>query len=263
MVTLSQFDDTVFSIKRSFYHLIKHPYFDLYLADPPVDEDKIRFMFAMLEGDDIPNKDVELYTIASLLVQAALDIHESIPLHNESASYERRKGQLEILAGDYYSSLYYYLLAKHNKMSMIQVFSNTIQEINESKMLIYKNDNTPSEKIEENTVFIESILIRKIASHFGRDEWNEIMKDFFYLKRLLLERKEWTFGKTNTIIHLLQEEIQNKDDLISFLDEKINTLKERIIEKSKVMNRFEQFITELVDDLFVRFAPKEKIVGER
>ncbi len=262
MVTLSQFDEIVYIIKRSFYHLIKHPYFDLYLADPPVDEDKIRFMYAMLQGD-IPEKDVKLYTIASLLVQAALDIHENIPLHNVTATFERRKGQLEVLAGDYYSSLYYYLLAKHNKLSMIQVFSNTIQEINECKMNIYENGAISAKEVEEHIVFIESRLLQKIAQHFGREKWNAIVKDFFYLKLLLTERKEWSFGRTNTIIRSLKSEVDSMEAVLAQLERKITMLKDRLIENSQFVGRFQQFVVELVDDLFVRFAPRERIVGER
>ncbi len=262
MVTLSQFDETVYEIKRTFYHLIKHPYLDLYLADPMVDEDKIRFLFAMLQGE-LPNGDVELYTISTLLVQAALDIHEGIPLHNVTETFERKKGQLEVLAGDYYSSLYYYLLAKNEQLPMVQVFSHTIQDINECKMNIYGNHGLPFAEVEENVVFIESILLQKIAAHFSRDGWGEIMKDFFYLKRLLFERKEWLLGNTHTMIQSLQSEIGASGNLLERLDEKMNVLKDRIVKNSKIVGTFERFIIELVDDLMGRMTPKEKIVEER
>lgn len=262
MVILSRFDDTVYEIKRNFYQLIKHPYLDLYLADPEVDEDKIRFIYAMLQ-EDLPKKDVELYAISILLVQAALDVHEAITLHNVTAKFERRKGQLEILAGDYYSSLYYYLLAKNNQLPMVQVFSHTIQEINEYKMNIYHSPALPFEVVQENVISIESILLQKIAAHFNLTGWGEIMKNFFYLKRLLFERNEWLIGKKHPITSALLQEAGSVEEMLYQLDQKVEDRKDMLLKSSKLVGSFEQFVTELVDDLMRRASTKEKIVEER
>ena len=130
-------------------------------------------------------------------------------------------------------------------------------------MNIYENGAISAKEVEEHIVFIESRLLQKIAQHFGREKWNAIVKDFFYLKLLLTERKEWSFGRTNTIIRSLKSEVDSMEAVLAQLERKITRLKDRLIENSQFVGRFQQFVVELVDDLFVRFAPRERIVGER
>lgn len=261
MVTLSQFDTTVQEIKRSFYHLIKHPYLDLYLADPEVDEDKIRFLYAMLQNV-LPNKDVELYTISTLLVQAALDVHEEINLHNITETFERRKGQLEILAGDYYSSLYYYLLAKNSQLPMIQVFSHTIQEINEFKMNIYLSPDLTFDEAKKNIILIESILLQKIAAHFDLDGWDGVLENYFFLKRILHEKSEWKSGRIHPLTKALGKDV-SEENITGQLEKMAGDVKDQLIEKSSLVKGFEEFIIELVDQLFKQAASREKVVEER
>src|SRR5690625_4949008 len=117
MVRLSQFDEHVQDIKKSFCRITKHSYMESYITDPEIDEDKVRFLFATLE-QNLPIDQVKLFAISSLLVQAALDVHEGITLHKVTTDRVRKNRQLTILAGDYYSSLYYYLLATNNHLPL-------------------------------------------------------------------------------------------------------------------------------------------------
>ncbi|NEU31128.1 heptaprenyl diphosphate synthase component 1 [bacterium LRH843] len=251
MVEISQFNDRVNEIKKSFYQLIKHPYLESYIADPEVDEDKIRFLYSMLE-QCVPEKEAKMFTISALLVQAALDVHESVTLHEVTADFERKNRQLTILAGDYYSSLYYYLLAEHNHLPLIQVFSHTIQDINEYKMTIYSSRNLPYEEVKENIALIESILFQNIAKHFGQTKWIAVMHDYFYMKRLLVEWTDWQKGKDVPIINALSSEASGIEDVRYLIESKVEDLKDRIFENSRALESCSGLIVEHVDELIKR-----------
>src|SRR5690625_2804939 len=136
MVRMREFNKIVAEAKEKFYTLTKHSFLKAYSTDPTIDDDKVRFLYAILQKK-LPKKDTDMFVISSLLVQAALDVHESVTLNDVTSDFLRKNRQLTILAGDYYSSLYYYLLAENEHLPLLSVFSNTIQKINEYKMSIY------------------------------------------------------------------------------------------------------------------------------
>src|SRR5699024_11978545 len=78
--------------------------------------------------------------------------------------------QLAVLAGDYYSGLYYALLAEHGQIRMIQILANAIKQINEYKMNIYYE---AANDINELIYFLmkqESLLIDSVAEEFQLEE---------------------------------------------------------------------------------------------
>src|SRR5699024_4157598 len=58
--------------------------------------------------------------LAIMLVQIALDTHDLIPNGKQDMTMSETEKQLSVLAGDYYSGLYYSLLAEIGEVSLIQ-----------------------------------------------------------------------------------------------------------------------------------------------
>lgn len=261
MVRISQFNDKVDEIKKSFYSLIRHPYLQSYISEPKVDEDKVRFLYAMLH-ERLPNKEAKMFTISALLVQAALDVHEAVSLHKIKTDSVRKNRQLTILAGDYYSSLYYYLLAENKHLPMIRVFSHTIQEINEFKMNVYDSVDLTYDVAEQNVALIESILMQNIAEHFEQSSWKGVMNDFFYLKRLLFEKSKWLEGKTYPIIQSILQEVNQVEDVLHCIEQKVEDVKDGLLKKSKALQSCENFVIEHVDELLGRTPFQEKVAEE-
>ena len=100
-----------------------------------------------------------------MLVQSALDTHELIPADNDSEMSETEK-QLSVLAGDYYSGLYYYLLSKNNNIELIQLLAEAIKEINEDKMNLYYNDARDFNEFIHLMMRIDTALLTNTARYF-------------------------------------------------------------------------------------------------
>ncbi|WP_349407571.1 heptaprenyl diphosphate synthase component 1 [Pseudalkalibacillus sp. SCS-8] len=168
---------------------LQHPYLMRYIDQPVIDEDKLLLTYIILNEKELAEEDLDKYAISTMLVQIALDTHESITSNEVIADHDKKNRQLTVLAGDYYSSLYYYLLSDMKDLSMIRTLAQAIQEINENKMQYYKNDHQSIENSMENIHRIESSLLLKTADHFHLPLWKGIADEFLFMKRMLIERK--------------------------------------------------------------------------
>ena len=127
---------------------------------------------------------LENYAMTTMLVQIALDTHE----HISNAPIDEKNRQLTVLAGDYYSGLYYKLLAETEDNLMIKELSKGIKEVNEHKISVYRKESRGIDELMTSIKRIESSLITRFSKYFKVDLWNEIIANLFFMKRLLRKR---------------------------------------------------------------------------
>ncbi|WP_158282152.1 heptaprenyl diphosphate synthase component 1 [Salipaludibacillus keqinensis] len=188
MTALYDYNEELSEVFESFYRSVKHPYLMKYIEDPVIDKDQATILFYLLKEKELSEKYKHDCILTVLLVQAALDTHETVNIHELGSEQLKTKRQLTVLAGDYYSSLYYYVLSKLEDVSLIRVLSRSIQEINESKMNIYKHH---KKRIQPNVSDLKTIyasIVTNIAHLFNVSEWSEVIEEFLFLKALLHER---------------------------------------------------------------------------
>ncbi|WP_053216005.1 heptaprenyl diphosphate synthase component 1 [Guptibacillus hwajinpoensis] len=181
---------------------LSHSYLLQFIDFPIIDEERLYVFYGMLEQTKLERKRKEDTLLSIMLVQIALDTHDLISLDDVTNENDRKNRQLTVLAGDYFSSMYYQILSKWNDNEMIRTLSEAIQEINEAKMSFYQTDHRTVEPIFDNLKEIESILVRKVAEHYGLDNWKTFGMQYFYMNRLLLERKQ---GLIHSSSNLLQK----------------------------------------------------------
>lgn len=261
MVSMSQFDDKVKEIKKSFYGLTKHLYLQSYVQEPILDDDKVRFLYAMMQKK-LSTNEAKMFTISALLLQAGLDVHDEVSQDPIYSDRLRKNRQLTVLAGDYYVSLHYYLLAEKQQVPMIRVFSQSIQEINEYKLNLCDTSNLSYEEVQSNVSQIESILMQNMAEYFEQPAWKGVMKDFFFLKRLLEDRAEWLEGNQTPIIKAIINENNDGENELKSIEEKVEDVKDRLLSNSKALKSFERFVVEHVDELMGRTSLQEIVAEE-
>ncbi|GAB6929959.1 hypothetical protein JCM10914A_39420 [Paenibacillus sp. JCM 10914] len=80
----------------------------------------------------------ELYALVTSLVQVGLDTHESIDIaEGNQGEAVMRSRQLKVLAGDYFSSRFYQLLALQGDIDVISILSKAVSDVNVKKMKLY------------------------------------------------------------------------------------------------------------------------------
>lgn len=106
---------------------------------PPFSDGRGHLLYIFLNySSSAERSEGELYTLVTELVQLGLDTHEVIDRSNDERGGDpMRSRQLKVLAGDYFSSWFYHLLAKSNQIEMIGILSKAIADFNVMKANLY------------------------------------------------------------------------------------------------------------------------------
>ena len=169
---------------------MQHTYIEQHVQIPNLNEDKLYVLTLILNNTALPEYKKERYIGTAMLVQTALDTHDLVPNSDNctSAGNDEKSKQLAVLAGDYYSGLYYFLLSEIEDVRMIQVLANAITEINEHKMqLYYKNIDSFATFIH---IFkkLETLLITRVAEFVGETDISSIAAEWLIVKKLINAR---------------------------------------------------------------------------
>src|SRR5690625_677341 len=125
-----------------------------------------------MEQTSLSKAEKRQYILAVMLIQIALDTHDLIPASKKciTTDHEQMNMQLSVLAGDFYSGLYYLILANLDDIKMVQILATAIKEINECKMkLYYKEVSSLSEYLSLKEK-IGSLLIIRFSDYFKKSQ---------------------------------------------------------------------------------------------
>ncbi|WP_322905566.1 heptaprenyl diphosphate synthase component 1 [Paenibacillus sp. SGZ-1009] len=138
----------------------------------------------------------QLFPLVTGIVQMALDTHDRI---DTSSAYQReqqmRSRQLNVLAGDYFSSRFYELLARAGEIEMVARLSEAICENNRLKMDLYEHANRCSlttEQYMEANIQLKMQLFLSFTPYIemtARQLWEDILYLFSRCELLAAELK--------------------------------------------------------------------------
>lgn len=255
-------------IKNSILQQIGHPYLAKFVKNPVISEDKLMFLSSLVDNTDLTTEKKKQYIITTMLVQTALDTHELVSSSNDNeADQEKKSRQLTVLAGDYYSGLYYYLLSKIEDVPMIHTLAGAIKEINEEKMKLYHQDVHSFQQFFETLKHIESLLIQKVALFLNRPVINDIAQDWLLVKRLSEESDAYhKMGRTTPFYELLSKvPMSNNNGLHStnLIDSFIETTALKLEQSlTKLPAHFDSLKSYVQDKLYQTIRINQKAVEE-
>lgn len=196
------YEQQIHNLKKRVEKKSFHPYFSQYVKPSVIDEDRILFLAYSLRNADISKEEMDTYISAAMLAHYAIDMHEKVTERELTSVKEK---QLKVLAGDYYSGLYYSLLAGYQNIELIKDLADAIKIINEQKINIFQMGEGNSHLFMNSIKQVESILLTKFSGHFNQScLYNELIEEFLFLKKLLNEIKMMKLGKKNLFFKSLE-----------------------------------------------------------
>jgi heptaprenyl diphosphate synthase len=200
--------DDIRQLKRLIETKAQHPYLLKYIQKPSLDEDKLILLWGLFNDLDVLSEKRNQYIISTMLVQIALDTHEIVSNSGEGIESPEvlKNRQLQVLAGDYYSGLYYQGLASIGNVDMIRILSSAIKKINDNKIILYQQGSIQDVPTLLMTIkAIEASLIQKLADYYNEPVWIEISEDLLLLKRLHAEKRSYMKSGESIVFDALRE----------------------------------------------------------
>ncbi|HEX7057622.1 MAG TPA: heptaprenyl diphosphate synthase component 1 [Bacilli bacterium] len=151
---------------------------------PDYPDAKTRLLMLFLNGGKAASHMNEIFALVASLVQMGLDTHELIANREEAmAKHEPfRSIQLKVLAGDYFSSRFYQLLAQAGRIDLIGQISTAICEVNQLKMRFYEKTKAfaiSAEEYLQTKVRINTEIYLSLGSIMEgayRKHWPEVLR---------------------------------------------------------------------------------------
>ncbi|MBB6674146.1 heptaprenyl diphosphate synthase component 1 [Cohnella nanjingensis] len=185
---------------------------------PAFPDGRIRLLNAVLAHQPAAAPQRELFSLVTALVQMGLDTHDLVKNEaqdEKSGTIQMRARQLKVLAGDYFSSRFYNLLAQAGQIEMIRKLSEAVCDVNRIKIALYgkmKQMRLNAEEYLTHGAELRSGLFLSfghLMNGLYSRLWPELLERFSRCEVLLhellrLERPEQLNGSWG-IWHILQE----------------------------------------------------------
>lgn len=265
--------DDIRQLKRLIETKAQHPYLLKHIQKPSLDEDKLILLWGLFNDLDVLNEKRNQYIISTMLVQIALDTHEIVSNSGDGIELPEvlKNRQLQVLAGDYYSGLYYQGLASVGNVEMIRILSSAIKKINDNKIILYQQGSINDVPTLLMTIkAIEASLIHKLADYYDEPAWIDISEDLLLLKRLHAEKRSYLKTGQSIVFDVLRampfDDSIIGDVLISEKEEQVRAQFDKCLRDARQsvqcsMRKLAKFDDELLDRVKVILEQTESIAN--
>ncbi|EDH0840994.1 heptaprenyl diphosphate synthase [Listeria monocytogenes] len=153
-----------------------------------MDKDQMLFLHEAISGSDLTDASAYRVVSATLYMILAHDTHEKIDEPGDVVQLTRKEQELTVLAGDFYSALYYRTLAELEMIPLLRALQSGVQETNTAKTNIYQLHVATDEEYLSQLTLTNAAIFAKFAKYFMKDEtFIALGCQFFLLKRLQTE----------------------------------------------------------------------------
>ena len=179
---------------------MSYQFMDQHIHAKELPEEKIWLLTELMNQLGLSAKTQEEIIIPCVLVEVALDVHDTVSLYEESEE-PSLTSQLSVLAGDYYSGLYYSLLSQSGRVELIDALAKAIKQINELKMELYLTDYITIEASLECIKQMNAIIILTVLDYLQlgdyRQTHGESIVNWLFYKKIERDVYKQNHDKTN------------------------------------------------------------------
>ncbi len=201
--------------------LSKEMYIEKHISIPEISVIPLQLLNLYLFHADVPKFLRKKYCITSGLINLGLDMHDLVTNQKELDELRIKNRQMSVLAGDYYSSICYLLLAKAGLFKKAGNLAIGISGVTTAKMELYnlnngKNFNSVEQiydliKIRESNLYIQ--FLDELKSEELILFWKSLIENIVMFFLLLEETKAENIKLNNFSYYFLNYYTSNQEIL--------------------------------------------------
>lgn len=229
------------------------------LPDFPVPRVHLLYTFLNAHQQEQALNAAQSCALASFLVQLGLDTHDLIDQNDGAIEDElMRSRQLKVLAGDYFSSVFYEILAEEGNITTIASMSAAICEVNRMKVSLYTKLKTMSLSAEQYLKDKVSLKMGLFVSFTGsldkslQNVWKLLLAQFSCLEIVLeeLDPESTLPEKRMSYTYLKIMETGSSEDKEKLSKSKVG-LEEwtRLLSKYNIADQFKMMFTTTLEEI--------------
>lgn len=254
---------TILQLKTKILDQVRHRTLRKHAGDPDLREDRLYFLLLPLLNGNRWNDEHEKSAISVAVIYSALSAHDQIKELNASSKSQ----QLTVLAGDYYSGLYYQMLARLSNIELIRSLSNGIIDISEKKASVYDDVKQSFEKWMETIQTIESLSIEQFYDHFDFAMYKPFARRGLLIHRITHELELVKQGKTSRFQESLAQseyEFGFSQAWLVLLNQELATQKNKMMEELLQSRLLSDSVQQFLVNLYgLRLNEQVSVMRER
>ncbi len=205
------------SIKQLASDYLSHPMIQKYTQLPPFVTLRMEWLRLLLLKYTSDQKLSDCYALVASLLQHGLDTHDEVPVNNKLPDLLAfRAMQLKVLAGDYFSSRYYELLAQCGDVKMVRALAEAVCKVNHLKIQMYETTQNMRLSVEQYLEWSVQMKLPVIESFKSlipeslHEKWDSLLSVLTACEVLWTEWK--APAKANRLLHWFVLEHGNNEE---------------------------------------------------
>ncbi|WP_163654210.1 heptaprenyl diphosphate synthase component 1 [Listeria sp. PSOL-1] len=219
---------------------------------PKTDKTQMLWLHEAMCDRDSGLSETERYRVvsATLYVILAHDTHDVIDEINDTHKLTREQRELTVLAGDFYSALYYKTMAELKMTDLLAVLQQGVQKTNTAKANVYQLNVATDAELMEQLVATKAAIFAEFARYFNKDEaFIDFASKTILLKRLLQDKAFYVETKTSLLLKAYEHGYFAKAGVAQFEDWLTQIIADVKVELNKLLSAYEGFSPALLTHL--------------
>ncbi len=192
----------VSQLKKNILMQLHHRTLLQFTGQPVVEDSQLLYLLLPKINGEHWSARHEKAASAVAMINAALHEHEKIDEQDATSKSQ----QLTVLAGDYYSGMYYTTLASISDIPLIRTLSEAVVEISECKTALYELEKRDVKEWFEILQVIETKTIEQFLKRFDFDAYIDIACQGLVLTRFKHELQQYQELHQNTRVKRVLEQ---------------------------------------------------------
>ncbi len=221
-----QIHSKITSVETDVLKAVKQRTLEKFTDGPSVQRARLFFLILPFFDNKKWSPDIESAAKTVSIVYAALHAHDLV----EDDVLADKKQQLTVLAGDFYSGIYYKMLAEGNNIAMIQRLATAIIKVSEKKASFYTNETRSMDEVDEAVQKIESELLLTYYNFYGFQEYSSLAVLMLTYNRYTSELDCLQKGGQSLALRMMNQTLRHPLQTERWLLDKLDSLYEEILQ---------------------------------